>query len=57
LLSGIKSVSSASVGLTASPESAVAAGEGLISVQYPMNFNTSNGDEPGSHFPSVYSII
>ncbi|XP_039685733.1 uncharacterized protein [Medicago truncatula] len=50
---GIKSASSASVGLTASPESAVASDEGLISVQYPTNFNTSNGDEPGSRFPSM----
>ena len=53
ILHGIKSASSAAVGLTSSPDTAVAADEGLISVQYPVNFNKTDGDELGSHFPSL----
>jgi hypothetical protein len=57
LFAGIRSANSTAVELTASPETAVVADKGLISVQFPTNFNTSDGDEPGSHFPSAYSII
>ncbi|CAJ2629011.1 unnamed protein product [Trifolium pratense] len=53
LFAGIRSSSSTDIGLTASPETAVVAGKGLISVQFPTNFNTSGGDEPGSQFPSL----
>ncbi|XP_061338452.1 uncharacterized protein LOC133285257 isoform X2 [Gastrolobium bilobum] len=47
---GIRSASSAAVGSMASPEAAVAADEGLISVQYPINFDTSEGNASGSHY-------
>ncbi|XP_027367329.1 uncharacterized protein LOC113873422 [Abrus precatorius] len=50
ILHGIRSASSAAVGLMASPEAAVVADEGLISVQYPKNFNTNEGDAPGSRY-------
>ena len=53
ILHGIKSASSAAVGLTASPETVIAADEGLISVQYPVNFNKTDAIEPGSYFPSL----
>lgn len=53
ILHGIRSANSTDVELTASPETAVVADKGLISVQFPTNFNTSDGDEPGSHFPSL----
>ncbi|KAG5061841.1 hypothetical protein JHK85_003024 [Glycine max] len=51
LHAGIKSANSAAVGLMASPEAAIAGDEGLISIQYPMNFNRNEGDAPGSHYP------
>ncbi|KAG4917232.1 hypothetical protein AAZX31_02G010500 [Glycine max] len=51
ILHGIKSANSAAVGLMASPEAAIAGDEGLISIQYPMNFNRNEGDAPGSHYP------
>ncbi|KAL5069001.1 hypothetical protein RYX36_019888 [Vicia faba] len=53
LLAGIRSASSAAVGLTASPDTTVVAGESLISIQYPANFNSSDGNGPGSHFPRL----
>jgi len=54
LHAGIKSANSAAVGLMASPEAAIAGDEGLISIQYPMNFNRNEGDAPGSHYPCAY---
>ncbi|KAK7278161.1 hypothetical protein RJT34_23186 [Clitoria ternatea] len=51
---GIRSSSSSTVGLMASPEAVVAADEGLISVQYPTNFNTNEGDTPVSGYSSAY---
>lgn len=53
LLAGIRSASSAAVGITGSPDTTVVADESLISIQYPANFNSSDGNGPGSHFPSV----
>ncbi|XP_058769146.1 uncharacterized protein LOC131643012 isoform X2 [Vicia villosa] len=53
ILHGIRSASSAAVGLTASPETTVVADESLISIQYPANFNSTDGNGPGSHFPSL----
>ncbi|GAU36406.1 hypothetical protein TSUD_38740 [Trifolium subterraneum] len=53
LFAGIRSSSTTAVGLTVSPETAVVADKGLISVQFPTSFNTSGRDEPGSHFPSL----
>lgn len=57
MLAGIRSASSDAVGLIASPETAVAAHEGLISVQYPMNFDTNVGVSPGSEYPGVCFIL
>ncbi|KAK7356307.1 hypothetical protein VNO80_15576 [Phaseolus coccineus] len=50
ILHGMKSVSSASVGVMESPEAAFGADEGLISVHLPSDFNTNEGDVPGSHY-------
>lgn len=55
LLAGIKSGSSTAVGLMSSPEPAVAADEGLISVHIPKNFSGEVG-APGSQYPTVYSF-
>lgn len=45
MLAGVRSANDAVVGVMAFPEAAVAADEGLISVQYPKNF-TNEGDVP-----------
>ncbi|ESW17125.1 hypothetical protein PHAVU_007G212700 [Phaseolus vulgaris] len=50
ILHGMRSVSSASVGVMDSPEAAFGADEGLISVHLPSDFNTNEGDVPGSHY-------
>lgn len=57
ILHGIRSASSTAVGLMVSPESTVAADEGLISVKYPTNF-TGEGNTPGSgsHYPSLPEV-
>ncbi|KAK7392218.1 hypothetical protein VNO78_20648 [Psophocarpus tetragonolobus] len=53
---GIRSASSASVEVMVSSEKAFTADEGLISVQYPTNFNTNEGDAPGSGNKCAYFI-
>ncbi|KAF7818114.1 putative transmembrane protein [Senna tora] len=55
ILQGIKSGSSAVVGLMASPEPAVASDEGLISVHFPKSFS-NEGDAPGSQYSTVNSF-
>ncbi|RDX96456.1 hypothetical protein CR513_20884, partial [Mucuna pruriens] len=51
---GIRSANSAAVGLIGSPEAAFVADEGLISVQYPTNFNRNEGDAPGSRYSCAF---
>ncbi|KAG4995769.1 hypothetical protein JHK85_027208 [Glycine max] len=51
ILHGIRSANSAAVGLMDSPEATIAGNEGLISIQYPPDFNRNEGDAPGSRNP------
>jgi len=57
LHAGIRSANSAAVGLMDSPEATIAGNEGLISIQYPPDFNRNEGDAPGSRNPCVYFLF
>ena len=54
LFIGIRSGSSAAVRLMASPEPAVVADGSLISVQYPKNLISNDGDVSGPWYQSMY---
>lgn len=56
ILHGIRSVSSTAVGVMDSPEATSTADEGLISIQYPTNFITNEGDAPGFRYPSLQEM-